>query len=473
MVNYNGCFEFTKTNKIMKKLLYLTAIIVLFSFKNTHAQINPEIEQELQNTLDSVCNKYKIKGVSAAIVLPGMGTWKGVYGESYMGNNITPNMLFGMGSNTKTFIAATLLIMQQNGQLNLDDSIGKWITGYPNISTKITIRQCLNHTSGLQDYLQNDEINDSILDRPEKVWTKHEILSLAKTPNFAPGQGFSYSNTNYIVAGIIIEMVAQKLDFAAIDELILSPLQLTNTYGYGEQGNKPIAHPWSMSMTGTELTDMTTTLLLNNLFSLANTAGWLITTAEDNANFWYKLCAKQIINDQSWQQMTTMRPIGNNAFYGLGLFRYNNLFNGRTFYSHGGTFFGYINENIFDTTSKVAISVLTNQDSLNNNGLLATVISALHKVTLKLPTTGLNVQEPVLFNHYPNPTNNELTIQLAEANFNGFAEIIDMQGLTILSTKFNNSSGTINTSFVPNGLYVLRISNNSKSTTKKLLINHN
>jgi len=457
----------------MKKLIYITAIIALFFIDRASAQISPEVDQELQSTLDSVCSLYKIKGVSAAVLLPGIGLWKGVYGDSHQGVKMRSDMLLGMGSNTKTHIAAALLIMQQNGQLSLDDSIGKWIIGYPNIPANITIRQCLNHSSGLHDYLQNDAINDSIFDRPNRIWTKLEILKMASTPNFAPGKGWSYSNTNYIVAGIIIEMVAKKAPFEVIQELILNPHQLNNTFYYGAQGAKVIAHPWSMNMTGTELTDMTTTPLMNNLFSLANTAGWLITTAEDNVNFWYKLCTQQVLSNQSWLQMTSMKSIGSNTFYGLGIFRYNKKLNGRTFYSHGGTFFGYINENVFDTTSKVAISALTNQDSLNNNGLLATVINALHKVSLKLPTNGLNTLSSVQFSVFPNPANTELNLQLDEPNFNGVVELIDYNGKVISQEELTKSNMQVNTSYLPNGLYLLRVSTFGKVSTKRVLIMHN
>lgn len=452
----------------MKKTIFT---ILLFSAQLlvVQAQVSPYLTGRFQYVLDSVCTKYKIKGTSAAILIPNVGVWKGVNGISEEGVPLTSSMLFGMGSNTKTHIAATLLKMQELKLLSLDDTIGKWIIGYPNISGKITIRQCLNHSSGLFDYMQNGSINDSIFGTPSKVWLRQDILRLAQAPNFTPGSSFSYSNTNYIIAGIIIEKVLNKSPFQAIHDLILEPNQLKNTFNYSDQGSSIIAHPWSISMDGITLTDMTTTPFLNNLFSLANTAGSLLTTAEDNVQFWHKLFNGQIVNAQSWKEMTTMINIGNNTNYGLGIFRYNRKINGRTAYSHGGTFFGFINENIIDTTSGIAIAVLTNQDSVNNSGLLNLVIGALHKVTLNMPATLVNeisINESV--NIFPNPTSNELNIEASNKFQINSIKIIDNTGKVVLNKIGNHDKIMLDQ--IPEGLYFMSIENENQIITKKFLI---
>lgn len=452
----------------MKKSV-ITILFFAVVILKSQSQVSPYLAGRFQFVLDSVCTKYNIKGTSAAILIPNVGIWKGVNGVSEQGVPITASMLFGMGSNTKTHIAAVLLKMQEQQLLSLDDSIGKWISGYSNISGKITIRQCLNHTSGLFDYMQNSSINDSIFGNPAKVWQRNDILNLVKAPNFMPGKGWDYSNTNYIIAGIIIESVMKKSPFKVIDELLLKPHNLVNTFNYGEQGVLPIAHPWSISMDGKELTDMTQTPLLNNLFSLANTAGSLITTAEDNVQFWHKLFSGQMLSKQSWKEMTTMFNIGNNANYGLGIFRFNRLFNGRTAYSHGGTFFGYINENIVDTTSGISIAVLTNQDSVNNNGLLNLVISSLHKVTLNMPATSVNeLPELDAIKVFPNPANNQLNIFTSEhLNIKGIS-IHDNKGKLVYENVGSTNQLTIEQ--LPEGLYFLNLHYQDYIIRKKFVI---
>jgi D-alanyl-D-alanine carboxypeptidase len=446
----------------MKKItITLLLLLCLGGPHVIRAQVSSFVAGRLQYTLDSVCNKYKIKGTSAAVLIPNVGIWKGTNGMSEDGVPLSSDMLFGMGSNTKTHIAATLLKMQEQQLLSLDDTIGKWIQGYPNISGQISIRQCLNHTSGLFDYMQNAAINDSIFGMPEKVWEREKILQLAQEPNFAPSVSWDYSNTNYIITGIIIEKVLNKSPYDAIHDLILEPNQLSHTFNFGEEGEHIYAHPWSMNMDGIMLTNMTTTPFLNNLFSLANTAGSLITTAEDNVLFWHKLVTGQIINTQSWKEMTTMKNIGNNNQYGLGIFRYNRKINGRTAYSHGGTFFGYINENIVDTTSGVTIAVLTNQDSMNNDGVLNLVVKALHKVTLNMPATSLreSIYNSNNISVYPNPATNNIQLQIDNQQEIASVRLLDFIGNEIsISIPENN---ILNVSNVPAGLYVLNIIDNS------------
>lgn len=457
-----------------KQRLTLLIFCLLGGASVIKAQVTPFIAGRLQFTLDSVCTKYKIKGTSAAVLIPNMGVWKGTNGLSEAGVPLTSDMLLGMGSNTKTHIAATLLKMQELQLLSLDDTIGKWITGYPNINGQITIRQCLNHSSGLFDYMQADAINDSIFGNPSKIWLPEEILRMAGAPTFAPGAGWGYSNTNYIIAGIIISKVMNKPAYEAMHDLILAPNQLSHTFDYGKQGSRTIAHPWSMNMDGKVLTDMTTTPFLDNLFSLANTAGSLLTTAEENVQFWYKLWSGQLINAQSWKEMTQTKSIGANDGYGLGIFMNSKKMNGRTFYSHGGTFFGFINENMVDTTSGVTIAVLTNQDSVSNSVLSALVMRALHKVTLNMPPTGMNDLDahhiPVTV--YPNPATNQITVDAGNME-SGTIEIHDVMGKMIWNGKLSQQIMTINITEFPNGIFwIICKDDNGMQQTQKLQVAH-
>lgn len=457
----------------MKKLILLLTLACYAGVRTT-AQISPVLAERFQHVLDSVCNKYRIKGTSAAILIPGVGVWQGVNGVSFDGAPLHKDMLMGMGSNTKTHIAAVLLRMQEDKLVSLDDTIGKWIQGYPNIDGSITIRQCLNHTSGIDDYMENGAINDSIFGKPEKVWSKEEILRLAGTPLFMPGKSWDYSNTNYIIAGIIIERVLNKDVYAAIDEYLLVPHQLNNTVNFGNEQNRERAHPWSMSMTGTELTDMTTTPYLPTLFSLASSAGSLLTTATDNVWFWHKLYTRQLINETSWKEMTTMIKLAGSTEYGLGIFRYNRTINGRTAYSHGGTFFGYINENIVDTTSGAVISAMTNQDSVNNSGLLSIVVGALHKATFNLPVSGLFEADGTRTIHvFPNPANSLAHITCPDPDFTGELRVTNLQGQVVYAEEVNNRASIINTNDLPNGMYIIHlVSTNGNRFYQRLQVVH-
>lgn len=452
----------------MKKRIFTIALMLCLGgasvIKVRAQQLPQQLSDRLQTVFDSICTHYQIKGVTAAVYIPNAGMWKGAYGESYAGNPITTDMQMGMGSNTKTHISALLLKLQEQGKLDLDDSIGTWIQGYPNINGQITIRQCLNHTSGLFDYMGNDAINDSIFGHPDKIWTMDEILLLAGAPNFAPGSSWDYSNTNYIIAGIIIREITGKPVHQAMREMILDPAGLTHTRFYWEPSSDVMPHQWTMVLGGEKLTDMNAepVSLIDNLFSLASSAGAMVTTAEDNAKFWHMLMSGQILSTTSMNEMLTMVTLNNTVSYGLGIFRYKNYSNGRSYHCHGGTFFGFINENMVDEVNGTTITTLTNQDSFNNSFLQVKLIPALHKVTLQMP---VGIAEEVYNSNtirmYPNPANDVLNIDAEQFTNATAVSLYDLAGKEQLAATIEGNRASFSVAQLPTGLYIARIRNSS------------
>jgi D-alanyl-D-alanine carboxypeptidase len=457
----------------MKQKFYLIALFSIYA-TFAFAQISPDLAGRLQNTLDSICTKYKVKGASAALLLPNVGTWTGTSGISKPGVPLTPQMALGMGSNTKTYIATLLLKLQEKGLVDLDDSIGKWIQGYPNINTRASIRQCLNHTSGNKEYL-NASFNDSLLLNPSKIWTMKEVLSTVGTPNFVPGASWGYSNTNFVIAGIIIEEVA-KMSFAnAMSVYVLEPNNWNSTFFFGEPNPAPIPSQWTMNLTGSSMVEMNTypINIINQLFSAAGPAGAMMVTAEENVQFWHKLIKGNLLTKASLQEMTTTVRLNNLVSYGLGIFRYNREINNRTIYCHGGTFIGFINENAVDTLSGVTISVLTNQDSLDNDFLLSVVIPALHKHVLNAPPTAIdNLQSQSQVLVYPNPTSEFVTIESSMLNSTDVCQILDFNGRILMQQSLDQTK--INVSELKDGIYFLQVisENNQTVFTQKLVVTH-
>jgi D-alanyl-D-alanine carboxypeptidase len=439
----------------MKKIVYLISfnIYALFSI----AQVDPTTATSLQTSLDSVCALYKIKGATAAVLIPGQGIWEGTYGESKQSVPVTTNMAFGMGSNTKTYIAALLLKLQTQGLVDLDDSIGKWIQGYANIPGNATIRQCLNHSSGIAEYL-GAAVNDSLLANPPKIWTLREVLLMAPAPDFAPGTSWNYSNTGYVIAGIIIEEVTGKTFVQAMREYLLDSAGYSNTFFYGEANAAPVPSQWTMNLTGTSLVEMNTYSIniIPQMFSLANTAGAMFSTAKENVQFWYDLVKGNLITREEFNEMIQLTTIATNTQYGLGIFRYNRRINNRTVYSHGGTFLGFINENAIDTFSGVAISVMTNQDSISNARLLTSFIPALHRHTLGLPYLNVNAATANLnVDVYPNPAIEKIYITTHNATQNLHYRLYSLDGK--LQYEGDVIQHSIDVSDMPEGLYLLQL----------------
>lgn len=452
----------------MKKIITFTCMLASFASTFTYAQLPANFTSRLNTVLDSVCAKHRIKGASAAVLVPGIGTWKKAYGISYEGQPLRTDMVMGIGSNTKTFTASCMLKLQEAGQLDLDDSIGKWIMNKPNISGQITIRQLLNHTSGVFDYAKSAMFLDSLNADVNRMWLKEEILAFVKAPYFAPGSGWAYSNTNYIIAGIIIEKVTGKPVHQVIREMITDPQHLTETFFFPQETpSLELAHQWAMGITGTSLYDLSTVpgYSNNSLFTLAASAGAIMQTVEDNVKFWRLLTTAQFFSRASWNEMRQFVNVSSSTGYGLGIFLLP--MNGRRIYSHGGTNFGYINENAVDTLTGISISVMTNQDSIENDELLTSVVAALHKVTIQIPL-GIASQaaSPADVQLWPNPASDVIHVSAPGA---GLFTLYDLAGKQVFEGAFAAHGGDFLVDKLPAGMYVARITgNDGQLITKKI-----
>ncbi len=452
----------------MKKLLFIF-VFTAGLLQPVYAQLNSAFSQRLDNVFDSVCNRFKIKGATAAIVVPGQGIWERAHGISHPGSPITTDMYMGIGSNTKTYFAVLMLKLQEQGKLDLDDTIGQWVQ-HPNIPGTITIRQLLNHTSGLYSYTDNPGFDNYIFPDFTRIWPPDSVLNLVEVPNAAPGGAWEYSNTNYLVAGLIVRSVTGKTIQQALRDEILTPHGLTETYFFPhETPPGTVPHSWSgnLSVNGS-LEDLVATYSYshNAMFSLASAAGAIMATAKDNALFWDKLMAGQILNSSSMTEFETLVPISMGQGYGLGVFKLNS-FNGRTIVTHGGTNFGFINENLHEKVSGVSIAMLTNQDSISNSVLLGGCIAALHKVTIQYTDT-----RDIIYRHddiyvWPNPARDELFIDIINSDFAQQAVIYDMLGRQMLANGLQAGQNRLSLSNISSGTYILNVLNGDNTVHRQ------
>ncbi|WP_068775025.1 serine hydrolase [Paenibacillus sp. FJAT-26967] len=259
------------------------------------------------------------------------------------GQQMETNYRFRIGSVTKTFTAAVVLQLAGENRLNLDDSIEKWLPGVVRGNgyegKEITVRQLLNHTSGISEYLKSDKIN---LMETRKTYTPEEIvkIGLAMPADFAPGKGWSYSNTGYVLLGMLIERVSGASYAEEIEKRILEPLELSDTFLPGNSavipGNKH-ARGYFQPEFGKEPLDIT---YYNP--SVASSAGDIISSAEDLNKFFSALLGGQLLKEEQLKQMLTPVATGQKDFkgYGLGIYAFN-LQNGDTVWGHTGGIPGF------------------------------------------------------------------------------------------------------------------------------------
>ncbi|MEZ5016858.1 MAG: serine hydrolase [Flavipsychrobacter sp.] len=450
----------------MKKIILL-AVIILTTL-SSQAQIAPVYTITLDKLFDSLCKKHNFKGASASIVVPNEGIWERTYGVSHGTTPITKNMCMGIGSNTKTFTAVMMLKLQEKGLLDLDDTIGKWVQ-HPNIDGKIPIRELLNHTSGIYSYTDNNDINNLITPPYTQIYPIDRFLTLVK-PSSVFGGSFNYSNTNYAIAGIIISDVTGKALHTAFRDELLDPYGFDDTYffPYEMPPANSIPHAWSSVLnSGPAMQDMDVVhnYSHNAYLSLAGAAGCMMSTAKDNAKFWNLLVEGKLLNSASMTEMQTLVQVTLSQGYGLGIF--SRSMNNRDIITHGGTLFGFINENLADKTSGVSISLLTNQDSVVNSIILNGIIRELHKVTIQY-TDVATIDKKKNITVYPNPANDVLNIKL---DYNGAAvlQLYDVAGKQMQIQSISKGDNRISLSDLTNGTYFLNITDKGVPVHKQTI----
>ncbi|HDR7447520.1 TPA: beta-lactamase family protein [Bacillus toyonensis] len=251
---------------------------------------------------------------------------------------------FRIGSVTKTFTATVILQLAGENRLNLDDSIEKWLpgviqgNGYDD--KQITIRQLLNHTSGIANYTTSKDFN--MMDT-KKSYTAEELvkMGISMPPDFAPGKSWSYSNTGYVLLGILIEKVTGNSYAEEIENRIIEPLELSNTFLPGNSSVIPgtkHARGYIQLDGASEPKDVT---YYNP--SMGSSAGDMISTADDLNKFFTYLLGGKLLKEQQLKQMLTTVPTGTDELgdSGLGIFKMK-LSNGVSIWGHGGSIPGFL-----------------------------------------------------------------------------------------------------------------------------------
>ena len=150
-----------------------------------------------------------------------------------------------IGSVTKTFVAATVLELVDEGRLSLDDSVRRFLPDVSQVSREITIRQLLDHTSGLADVF-NDATRRGLEEHPERAWSTRQLLASLHAPWYQPGEGWAYANTNYYLLGMIVERLTGSTLEQEIERRFLDPLDLGSTRMLSaDDPSSPLAPAWT------------------------------------------------------------------------------------------------------------------------------------------------------------------------------------------------------------------------------------
>ena len=252
-----------------------------------------------------------------------------------------------IGSNTKTFVAVVVMQLVQEGKVGLDEPIETYLPGLIKgegiDGSRITVRQLLQHTSGLPEYTDTTPGRSDIFQIKDHYIPPRDLLdtALGKPAAFEPGAQWKYTNTNYIVLGMLVERVSQRPVGEQIDERIVKKLGLSHTY-FPAPGDRSIkgTHPQGYHLSaGGKLEDITE---MDPAWAWA--AGAMVSTPSELNTFFQAVFDGRLLTQASIDEMKKGVDVDSSelpgAVYGLGLFG-RSLSCGGTAWGHGGDIAGY------------------------------------------------------------------------------------------------------------------------------------
>ena len=223
----------------------------------------------------------------------------------------TPGDVFRLGSISKLFTSLTVLSFVDEGLVDLDAPLSQYVESV-DVAEEVTVRDALQHTSGIPDYTEIPDFRGVIVTDPTREWTPEESVDLVQASelDFEPGTAFVYSNTNYIVLGLLIEEVTGMAYHEAVRETLISPLGLTDTYVAGvEDGAEPFGGYYDVLGSIEPLTFDYTSIATS-----AWAAGAVVSSGHDLHRVMSALFAGEIISPELVTQMTA------NPEYGFAIY---------------------------------------------------------------------------------------------------------------------------------------------------------
>ena len=465
----------------MKKL-FITLIGIMISITITSKPVkafDSTYSSVLQSKIEALKITYSLKGISAAAYVPGQGIWLGASGLSSATENINSGMLLSSGSITKNFMSAMILQLTEADSLSLNDSIGRWLPSYPNINNSVTVRQLLDHTSGLYSMTDNPAFNSAINADLNRRWTAEEILSggFVLAPYFSPGSSWHYSNTNYLIIGFIVNKIMHTNISEQLHQRFFTPLGLNETFFEVQDTiTLPYAHNW-VDITGDGILDDVSFIPTTAIYSATAGAGGVTSRPENLVRWLRALYGGNILNQTSLNAMLTFRSVsisGANG-YGLGTMRY--IVNGLSCYGHGGNLFGYTAVMIYDPRDSIAIAIMMNKDLDGGpvgKAFMQTVIDnnpvGINSVSSEIP------EKFSLYQNYPNPFNPETNIKfdlpskqfakLTVVNILGEEISILFSGI-LQAGEYSYKWNALN---FPGGIYFYKLQSDNASVVKKMML---
>jgi CubicO group peptidase (beta-lactamase class C family) len=333
-------------------------------------QMSPELKAKVDAAISQVVEKSGVPSASVGIVQEGRIVYTQAFGDARLKPELkaTAAMHYPVGSISKQFTAACVLLLQQEGKLKLDDPVSKW---FPQLTraNEVTLRELMSHTSGYEDYAPQDYTIPA--------WTKpidpmKVVAEWAGKPlDFEPGTQWQYSNTNFVLTALIVQKVSGMPFYQFLSQRVLQPLGLTGVIdldtqrslieplGYERHALAPV-RPATLEAPGWYLGDATLAMPVADLLQ------WDIS-----------IINRTLLSAASYEEFESDVKLkdGKPTHYGLGIDVL--MQNGHKVLEHSGEVGGFVSENVVVPDEKLAIAVLTNQENSEAASDIARAVAPL------------------------------------------------------------------------------------------------
>ena len=344
------------------------ALFALLAFAGgAKAQSSPIDERVVDSIVNSAMQRQRLVGVSVAMMRGGRLELAKTYGSASLQPNVAVDTgtRFSIGSVTKEFVAALALLMQEEGRLNVHDTLSKW---YPKLtrSREITLIDLINHVSGYRDYYPLDYV-DREMGRPttaESIMRKYAMMPL----DFDPGTRWSYSNTGYTILGAVLERIGGKPLGTMLEEKIFRPLGMQQTLFEPTNPQRAARGYVSWALGDMEIAELEGR-------GWIGAPGGIWSTASDIARWDLALMRPGFLTPASRDILFGERMLRNGIPTGYAGGLSVSQGGGRTTYSHGGATSGFSATNVFIPADTAAVVILSNTDQNVSSDVLSRLVS--------------------------------------------------------------------------------------------------
>ncbi len=380
---------------LYKSLQFSFAVIVLLTCaafgQAPESKLPSDVTSKIDQLAQQVLAKTGVPSASVAVVKDGQIAYVHAYGDAKLEppTPAEPGMRYSIGSISKQFTAAAVLMLVEQGKMSLDDPVSKWLPDLTR-ANEVTVRELLSHTSGYQDFWPQDYVppfmrQNISAERILDIWARKPL-------DFDPGTKWQYSNTNFVIAGLIVDKVAGMPLTTLLEQRVFRPLHMESVYNT-DQAKLPAGDP--LGYMRYALGPLRPAPKEGKGWMFA--AGELAMPAQDLAKWDISIIKQAILKPASYKEMETEVRLKNGEGTGYGLGVDVGRVAGHRAISHGGEVSGFTAQNTVFPDDGAALVVLTNQDAVSASAQIARGIAPLLFPTASADTATKEQQARQIF----------------------------------------------------------------------------